>query len=154
MNGNDPFDTSPEQLAISYELLRMLHWLIEHEQEALKELIEQAAFNKRLSQAHQTHGAPSISDQELQHSVVDFFGLMDTLLIELAHDRSMSSAAQQNLMPSLQQIDSAACDDMTILMSLDQATAQLNAHPEQDAKKVLYEELLRQWEPDEKTLAN
>jgi len=153
MNGNDPFETPPEQLALSYELLYLLQWIVAHEHEALQQLIEQAMRNKRLSDHHQADFHEQ-SDEDLQESILDLFCLLDALLLESEHQTSMNKAVEQDLMPSINQIDSSACDDATVLMSLDQTTAQLDAHPEQDAKKVLYEELLRRWEPDEQTLTN
>ncbi len=154
MPGNDPFDTPPEQLTLSYELLYLLQWLIEHEQETLKVLIQEAVRHQRNATYLQKEHVYVAHDEELQQNIVDFFELMDVLLYETLEEESIHKAVQMNLMPSLNHIDSAACDTDTIQSSVDEVTAHLDAHPEQNAKDTLYKELLKQWEPDEQTLTH
>jgi hypothetical protein len=154
MPGNDPFDTPPEQLTLSYELLYLLQWIIENEQETLKVFIQEAVRRQQAAERAQKEQVYYAHDDELQQNIVDFFAVLDAVLYEAIEEESVFKAVQKNLMPSLNQIDSNACDTDTIQSSVDEATAHLDAHPEQNAKDVLYKELLKQWEPDEQTLAN
>lgn len=154
MPGNDPFDTQAEQLTLSYELLYLLQWLIEQDQETLKVFLQEAVRRKQAADRMQKEHAYFAHDEELQETIVDFFAVLDTLLYEAMEVESVNKALQKNLMPSLNQIDSTACDTGTIQSSVDEATAHLDEHPEHNAKDVLYKELLKQWEPDEQTLAN
>lgn len=154
MPGNDPFDTPPEQLTLSYELLYLLQWIIENEQETLKVFIQEAVRRQQAAERAQKEQVYYAHDDELQQNIVDFFAVLDAVLYEAIEEESVYKAVQKNLMPSLNQIDSNACDTDTIQSSVDEATAHLDAHPEQNAKDVLYKELLKQWEPDEQTLAN
>lgn len=153
MPGNDPFDTPPEQLTLSYELLYLLQWLIENEQETLKVFIQEAVRRQQAAE-RQKENVYYAHDDELQQNIVDFFSVLDALLYEAVEEESVYKALQKNLMPSLNQIDSTACDTGTIQSSVDEASAHLDEHPEHNAKDVLYKTLLTQWEPDEKTLAN
>lgn len=154
MPGNDPFDTPPEQLTLSYELLYLLQWIIENDQETLKVFLQEAVRRQQAAERHQKEHVYYAHDDELQQTIVDYFAVLDALLYETMEEESVYKAVQKNLMPSLNQIDSTACDTDTIQSSVDEATAHLDAHPEHDAKDVLYKELLKQWEPDEQTLAN
>jgi len=68
---------------ISYELLRLIRWLIEHDQEGLKRLVEKA-FDHGLAQEItelQYFGETHTVD-ELQGHVVEFFALLEALLAE------------------------------------------------------------------------
>lgn len=154
MPGNDPFDTPPEQLTLSYELLYLVQWIIENEQETLKVFIQEAVRRQQAAEHAQKEQVYYAHDDELQQNIVDFFAVLDAVLYEAIEEESVYKAVQKNLMPSLNQIDSNACDTDTIQSSVYEATAHLDAHPEQNAKDVLYKELLKQWEPDEQTLAN
>lgn len=154
MPGNDPFDTQAEQLTLSYELLYLLQWLIEQDQETVKAFIEEAVRRKQAFEREQKESVYFAHDDELQQTLVDFFAMLDTFLYEALEVESVNKAVQKNLLPSLNQIDAAAWDIGTIQSSVDEVTAHLDEHPEHNAKDVLYKELLKQWEPDEQTLAN
>ncbi|MGE0010406.1 MAG: hypothetical protein AB7F19_00385 [Candidatus Babeliales bacterium] len=154
MPGNDPFDTPPEQLTLSYELLYLLQWIIENEQETLKVFIQEAVRRQQAAERHQKEHVYYTQDDELQQNIVDFFAVLDALLYEAVEEESVHKATQKNLLPSLNQIDSAICDTDTLQSTVEETTAHLDAHPEQNAKDVLHKKLLQQWEPDEQTLAN
>ncbi len=50
-------------------------------------------------------------------------------------------------MPAIDQIDTHECDNATVQSSIEHATNNLERRPDQTIKELLYEELLRQWEP-------
>lgn len=125
-----------------------------HGPQTLKVFIQEAVRRKQAAERTQRENVYYAHDDELQQNIVDFFAVLDALLYEAVEEESVNKALQKNLMPSLNQIDSTACDTGIIQSSVDEASAHLDAHPEHNAKDVLYKELLKQWEPDEKTLAN
>jgi hypothetical protein len=141
-----PYDND-NQFELSYEFLFLLKWLVEHEPEQLKKVIQRATrhgfkeqFNKFV-----THdaGSPEI----IQRSIVDFLDLLDTLLIEVLHEDSVKKVLNSGITPVINQIDSRSCDAATVQCSLDKASQRMETHPNQDPQTLLFKELLKRWKP-------
>ncbi len=154
MSHNDSFnnnENSHNQFVLSYELLALLQWLAEHEAEKLKKIITKAVASglldeiERYKSLGEAHAA-----EEIQHGIVDFFGLLESLLMETVNEHTMQDALEKNLMPAIDQIDSKVCDDATIRFSVEKATSKLNKSPEENPQDVLFKELLRCWKPANK----
>lgn len=151
MNHNDQ-----GQILLTYELLFLLQWMIEHEADALKKIVVRAlknGFNSpdfRSNEVIEMH----ISDPTVHESITDFLGLIDSLLLESTAELDMQKNAELTLIPALKQIDSTVCTDDVVQSSLKKTNAQLHSNSKQNAQEILLKELLRRWKPDKKILSN
>lgn len=156
-HNNNQFNHNSEgKVFLTYELLFLLQWLIEHESESLKKIIARSlknGFNDpdfKNTDVIEMH----ISDPNIHQCVIDFLELLNILLIEASTELTMQKSAERNLIPALNHIDLTMCDDETIQGSLKKATTQLHHHPEGNPKDILLKELLKRWKPDKTSLMN
>lgn len=141
------------QLTLSHELLALIQWLVEHDAERLKKIIARATdkgLKERIS--HQTRNANAQALEEAQHSIMDFFALLEVLLAESLHENTVQQALEKNLMPALEHIDSTQCDDATVRSSVAKATSKLQSNEQANPQEVLFQELLKQWKPSKKAM--
>ncbi len=134
---------SPENCVISFQLLQLLNWLCENEQETVRKLVIRAV---QRSDAF-THLDAQKSDEELEQSLENFFMLLEVFLVDAQGDRTIKKGLQRSLIPALDQIDVAACDDNLVALSAESTTAAMAKNPYVDPKKVLCRELLKRWKP-------
>ncbi len=156
MNEKDFTIPAEGQVLLTYELLFLLQWLIEHESEALKKIIVRALKNGFNDPDFRNHEMVEmhISDPNIHQCIVDFLGLLDALLIESTAELSVQKNVERNLIPALNHIDSTVCDDETVQGSLKKATSLIHHHPEQNPQEILLKELLKRWKPDKKLQMN
>jgi hypothetical protein len=134
------------QFAISYELLQLLEWLLEHEQEALKKLIAKALVQGLYEKAHIR---TTTSPEELQQTVVDFFNVMEQTLYELMNQHEVQNLLQKSSMPFLDHLDTTLYTPATMQQSVAKAiTASKNKG--KSAQEILFKELLKRWKPHKK----
>lgn len=150
MNSNDG------QILLTYELLFLLQWIMEHESDALKKIIVRALKNGFDDPDYRSNEVieMNISDPTIQECIVDFLGLMDSLLLEATTELDMQKNAELSLIPALKHIDSTMCDEEVVQSSLKKTNAQLHSNSKQNAQEILLKELLRRWKPDKKVLTN
>ena len=140
------------QFVLSYELLVLLRWLIDHDDHKLKKIIGNA-LKSGLQEELQLLDNSDVSElSELQHSITDFLGVMEALLIETTCERIKEKARQQKLLPSVYRIDTSLCDNTTVRFSLEKATSELSENPNANAKELLFKELLKRWKPIDKNI--
>lgn len=144
---------NPHQFVMSYELLTLLRWLVEYDAEKLKKIIakamnsglrEEIQRNKQMGNVHES--------EEIQQSVVEFFGLLECLLFEASHEQTMQTAVEKNLMPAIDHIDSNICDNATIRFSVEKATQTSTKNPSENPREILFKELLKNWKPHNKKI--
>lgn len=141
------------QFVISYELLYLLQWIVEHGSQELKQLVGKAlaaGLRERMHMDAEMH----ITEEMQEYSIVDFFSLLESLLIETINEQAMLKAHEKNLLPALDHIDSTVCDTATVRSSLEKATTKMNKHPDANAQQLLFEELLKRWKPNKKATMN
>lgn len=146
---NNSFDEN--QCELSYELLYLLKWLADNEENTLKKIVSRAVqqgFKHKMVNPDST--LDELSNESIQNSIVDFLDLLDLLLHESLNEQSIRTAQQRNLMPAINKIDSNICDNMTVQSSLDKATAHLEHYPDANAKELLFKEILKRWKPQSK----
>jgi hypothetical protein len=155
MNNND-FSNENTQFVLSYELLCLLRWLVEHDAEKLKKIIAKSysAGLKYDIEAMREGLNEEQTMEDIQHGIVDFFDLMEILLQEVVSEKAVHQAVQKNLMPTLDQIDTAICDDATVRSTIEKATVKIEHNPGENPKEVLFKELLKQWKPNDKNVLN
>jgi hypothetical protein len=157
IHDNNSFNSANQgQVLLTYELLFLLQWLIEHESEALKKIIVRALKNGFNDPDFRNHDVVEmhITDPSIHQCIVDFLGLLDALLIESTSELAAQKNVERTLIPALNQIDSTICNDETVQGSLKKASNQIHHHPEENLQDILLKELLRRWKPDKKSLTN
>lgn len=154
MNNNDGFDFSDGNLLLSCELLYLLQHLVENEPEALRGLVAKAVQGgyKHNPIASHDYVEVQVTDPNIQQSIVEFLGLMDSFLFEAHQEQDVKRHIHKNAIPALNQIDSKVCDEETVQMSLEKTSTQLCDKPEESAQDILLKELLKQWKPIKKTI--
>jgi uncharacterized membrane-anchored protein YjiN (DUF445 family) len=152
---NDSFNSngnSAQQFVISYELLCLLRWLLEHDIEKIKKLVSKALATglrediKQFEQLGDVNADPAMIE-EIQHSIIEFFSMLEMLLLESMKEQAVQRAVEKNLMSAIDHIDSTICDDETVRSSIEKATAKSELHPKENAQDLLFKELLKRWKP-------
>jgi len=146
-----PFDN---QFVISYELLELLRWLFENEQEPLKKVLKKSIENGLMEDMYRKGSSDQDNVEELQHIITDFFALLENLLFESIKEQGIKKAVNKTLIPSLNNIDKTAYDHTTFNLSLEKATAACLNNPEINPKDALCRELLKRWKPARKASLN
>ncbi|MGB8367476.1 MAG: hypothetical protein WCD44_03915 [Candidatus Babeliales bacterium] len=141
------------QLTISYELLYFLQWLIEYDNSKLKQIIKNA-LDEGLREEMQKIEKTNEPLDEMYHTIIDFFEIMEDLLAESIKEHVAKKAKEKKLMPTIDQIDSTICDDATMRFSIEQATTKLEDDPDINPQEQLFKELLRSWKPHNKNIMN
>jgi len=154
---NDDSFFSPEadgQFVLSYELICLLQWLMDHDAEKLKKIVGNALSDglQKEIQLHKEEQEGSL--EEIQESIIDFFGMFEALLSESLNELAVKKAMEKNLFPTIDQIDSTVCDNATVQFSVEKATSNIDRNPEENPKDLLFKELLRRWKPDKKSVMN
>ncbi|MCK5632490.1 hypothetical protein KAH94_01975 [bacterium] len=157
MNDDDSLYTqgNDNQFVLSYELICLLQWLMENDSEKIKKIITQAfsaGLKEDLLKNKPMNNAATLDD--IQESIIDFFGMLESLLAESANEHAVKKALEKNLMPAIDQIDSTVCDNATVRHSVEKATLTLDKHPQENPKELLFKELLRRWKPKNKNVIN
>lgn len=155
-NNDEIFNNGNEsQFIISYELLTLLHWMIEHDTDALKKIVSRALKTglkkELLAKGNKTQQLPYSSD-EMHNSIIDFFDFLEATLFDSLSNQAMQKVLDDNLIPAIGKIDTHECDQETVRASIEQATNNIEMRPNETIKELLYEEILRQWEPNHKKI--
>ncbi|MBA2307153.1 hypothetical protein H0W26_03415 [Candidatus Dependentiae bacterium] len=149
MINQGPFDNDGQQFVVSYQLLQLLRWLFEHEQDAVRKVVARAlheGLDEVLARPIRTHE----SDNDIQQSVIEFFSLLETVLYESLNEDEANKVIARNLIPSIDNIDSESFDDMMVASSVAKATSAAENNPYEDPKVILCKELLKRWKPSKK----
>ena len=136
-----------DQLVLSYELLQLLEWLIEHEAESLKKIVKRA-LSKGLSKKLKSRELPNAG--VIQGSVIDFLELLEILLFESNHEVSVSDVIRKNLMPAIDHIDTSNFNAATVESRAAIASVKKEKNPSENAEELLFKELLKRWKPKKK----
>jgi hypothetical protein len=154
---NDNFSNeSKSHLALSFQLLHLLKWLVENDEGEVKMIIEnafeQGAYKELKSNPHHDIDADSIED--MHHHVLDFFAMLECYLEEVYHKQTQRTVKQKSLRSTIDHIDTTVFDDDNLIYSVEKATTRMEKHPNNNAKQMLYEELLEQWDPGTESKLN
>lgn len=145
---NDSFNND-SHFVISFQLLQLIRWLIEHDQEVLKKLIGRSLRNG-LDDVLQQQASRYDTDEHLQQDIVDFFSLLEALLFEHLHEEDAKRLKERVMIPAADHFDAAVCDDTLMAMSMEKAAITIENNPFVDPKEVLCKELLKRWKPGKK----
>src|SRR5688500_3571381 len=102
MNDNTFSHDSNAQFALSYELLHLLKWLATHDTDKLKKIISKAITQGLHDEIQKTSYLTNPGGvEEMHHSIVDFFEVLDSLLVSAINEHVKQKAKQQNLLPTI-----------------------------------------------------
>lgn len=155
MTNQGPFDNN-NQFVVSYELLQLLQWLIDYEQEPLKKLITRSLHNGLQNHLNNPMLNPKNqqSIEELQLNVVDFFALLEVMMHEIVNEDEVTNILQRTMLPAIDHIDSSMCDNNTMAVSIAKARTAVENKTGENPKDVLCKELLKRWKPSKKPYAH
>jgi hypothetical protein len=148
MNNQDPFDN---HFVISYELLALLEWLMEHEDAALSQIIK-SSLTRGLSPNKVAQAMSNENDPDLQHVIVDFLAYLDLLLHEAVNEEEVDQVVQRTLIPAIKHIDKRMYGESTVTSSIAKAQAAAWNHTSYETKTILCKELLRRWKPGKQVM--
>ncbi len=152
---NNLFPNNNTQFVLSYELLCLLRWLIEHDADKLKKIIAKAVASGLHEEMQRTDNTSELNlSEDMQHSIIDFFELLEDLLFDTVNEHVVQKAKEKNLFPTIDQIDSTICDDATVRFSVEKVTKKIDHNPNTNAKEQLFKELLKRWNPHNKNIKN
>jgi len=150
MEMNSQAETNSTQVLLSYELLCLLQWLATHKTDKIKKMISKALVD---GLDHELQKKDTISQfnltDDVQDGIVEFFTMLESLLLEASEEHAVNKALENNLMPAIGQIDSSLCDDAIVRSSIEGATSQMQKTDE-NPKELLLKELLKRWKPTNK----
>jgi len=143
------------QFVLSYELICLLQWLMEHDAHKLKKIVTNALASGLKKEFRKNDVLDdTMGLEDIQESIVDFFGMLETLILESLNEQAVKKALEKNLIPSIDQIDSTECDDATVRFCVEKATSSIEKNPQENPKELLFKELLRRWKPNKKNVLN
>ncbi|MCL5876096.1 MAG: hypothetical protein M1114_06515 [Candidatus Dependentiae bacterium] len=144
-------DTDNNQFIISYELVALLRWLIEHDVDKFKKMVNKA-YSAGLKEDIRRikNKQEEVTIEDIHFTILEFLSMMDTLISETIQEKVTQSALEKNLMPAIEHIDSTICDNAIVRSSIEKAAASDLENP----RTVLYKELLKRWKPNKKMVIN
>ena len=146
-------DSHNNQFIVSYELLALLRWLIDHDVDKLRKIIAKAFAAGLKDEIHRLQTNPEMSLEEIHYTIIEFLGVVDLLLVEQDQENMVQRAREQKLLPAIDHIDSTVFDTETVRGSLEKATSP-GIKTKENAKATLYKELLKRWKPGKKMEVN
>ena len=141
------------QLTVSYELLLLLGWIITHEKNRLKKLINKSLKTGLTIELEKNYKKNIQADElasKLQYNVADFFNLLEQLLQDAVSESLETTASQKKLMETIDHIDAALCDTEIVRASMQEISSALDQDPTANAKDIFLKEILKQWKPSNK----
>lgn len=135
-----------QQFVVSKELIQLLKWLVEHEPDNMKKVVQQA-LEDGLQDDIQSEDRDA-SNEDMQQSIVDFFSLIENILYEVY--REEGSSQSRPTFPELNHVDVHLCDHNTLAVSAAKASSALQDNEETppSAKEALSKALITYWTPD------
>ncbi len=166
------------QISLSFELISLLNWLLRHEKTLLNAMLKQAlehGFAEELQKVDATSMAAAESE-ELYSTVLDFLEYLEQSLIKSLESIHVDNKTKDAIMPTLQKLETDSLDHKTLWLSMQQTKARIlkakqlttqqpkAAKPEasseaksshtEHANKILFEQLLKNWKPNNKDVMN
>ena len=142
-----------EQIVLSYELLQLMDWLMQHDSEGLKRLISKAfkrGLSRTFSRTSDSQNLAALSSD----TVANFISLLEILLVESGSEQENQSFLNRNLLPELDHIDLSNCHYSIIQSSAEVAFSKKEKNPSENTQELLYKELLKRWKPHKKQQEN
>lgn len=152
-------NTMSSNLSLSFELICLMGWLLKHDKEKLKLLVKEAVEHGLAGELDNINSADYLAASDQMHTTIeDFMEYLENLLIESVEGADVIEAdiaARDTLMATVKKIDNQTFDNRTLWLSMQQAKSQLikkmkaeqQSSEEQEAKLMLFDQLLKNWSP-------
>lgn len=156
MNNSENFSSKNNaQLVLSYELLALLRWLVEHNTESLKKIVSHAVASGLQDELQKIEKSQDVAHlYGLQQGIADFLIIVEALLVDSLNEQLRQKTQYIKLAPALEKIDRTVCDKTTVSFSIEEATLKLRNNPHANPNELLFKELLRRWRPGDKSVKN
>lgn len=144
-----------EQFAISYELLCLLRWLVEHDSDRLKKMISRAVakgLNEKIQHIQSYNDQEALEDAH--DNMIEFFSTLEAMLIETIQEQTVMQCSQKRLMPAIEHIDTTACEDSLVQESIEKINTQIGRSSNENVQELLLREILKNWKPVKKNVAH
>ena len=107
MMNNDPLAPleSSGQFVLSYELIALLQWLMDNDINQLKNIIKNALQNGLEEQLQTIKPKEEQCLEDIQENIIDFFSIIEALLIESKNELTFKKALEKKLLPAIDHID-------------------------------------------------
>ena len=146
------------QLTISFEIICLMEWLLNHKKEALAQLVKDAVASGVGNEIGSVRDLDSMDMTEhLYDTVFDFVvGLEDLLIVELETEVA-GKRMREKMAPIIKKIDFAKIDLKTLIVSVQEAKAALLKKSDDERKMLpataeinneLFSQLLKNWHPE------
>lgn len=144
-----------------------MSWLLKNEKQGLNTLIKHAVqhgFSEELEKVESLDHT-KVSEQ-LYTTILDFLVLLEQILMKNLETISLDTTTKDAILPALEKIDLDSLDDRTIWLSMQQTKDKLHKHnnhslkhkhnteekttkqaSNEQAKKILFEQLIKNWKP-------
>lgn len=148
-NTTDMTTSTTGQLIVSRELVLLIRWLMENQEEALRKMVKKAVAHN----AHMESGDSLATEfgieslDEMNQHLGDFFIVLESLLEDAITQQVLQTARAKNLMPTIEHLDASSYAPETVRSCLEKTAKKMASDPTSNAKDQLFEELLKQWRP-------
>ncbi len=152
-------------LSLSFELIYLMGWLLKNEKKMLNALVKHA-IKKGLAQDLKEINPSDLGDMsdKLYNVILDFLVYLEDSLTKNLDNVELDSKTEDAILPAVKKLDYDNLDLKTIRLSMQQAKSQLSNNPDapqendvtfvEDAQKLLYEQILKNWAPNNNETLN
>ena len=156
-------------ISLSFELISLITWIIKNERHLLNNLVKQAVehgFAEELNNV-QTVPDPRTVNDHMANNVLDFLEFLEDSMMKNLETVHVDNKTKDAILPTLQKLEAGNLDVKTVLRSLQQTKARLSRgsakqlieQPAQtnfddNAATILFEQLLKNWKPNNKETVN
>lgn len=152
-------------LSLSFELIYLMGWLLKNEKKMLNALVKHA-IKKGLAHDLKEMNPSDLGDMsdKLYKVILDFLVYLEDSLAKNLDSVDLDSKTEDAILPAVKKLDYDHLDLKTIRLSMQQAKSQLSNNPDgpqendvtfvEDAQKLLYEQILKNWAPNNNETLN
>lgn len=159
----------PDNFSLSLELVLLMNWLLKKEKRKIKSLINKTlekGFYEELDNIDKYDKEDPDSIGELHASILDFLIFMEDSLLDALEQKDNQDKSKEKLQPTIQKINNQNVDLQTLWLSAQQAQTQIRKETRkeeaktqkessrklrpinnEEAKRILLSQLLKNWKP-------
>jgi hypothetical protein len=155
------------QISLSLELVYLINWMLTHQRAQLSAIVQQAVKQglvEELSTLEEVEHTQSADF--LYATLTNFLDFLEKNLIKQLETINVGSDVKDAIVPTLRKVDANNLDFKTVWESMQHTKARLKAPTTsprrtravppvtQNATEILFEELLKNWKPNNKETVN
>ncbi|PCI74401.1 hypothetical protein COB28_01045 [Candidatus Dependentiae bacterium] len=139
-------------LSLSFELISLMGWFLRHHKEELTQLIEKATENGFMDELQVSDMKDFLHNTAASNEVVqEFFSFLEGSLQKGFEGKELDTAIRGALADEVKKVDGQVVDQHLLLSSIQKVKQESkemgDALPTSHVKKLLCEQLLKQWDP-------